>query len=479
MNNHSGEQHTSYWPSYYRDKKRHRTLAFLSPQYDNEENVIAYYVYTENHDTYFVDSLESLLDLAFKESLDIYVHRISVKRKTNDFIWLKESESMGATIIIPHSSGIISNITYKRSNKVAKVIATCAWGYKHPPSMSFLLALRHIFDYIDIGEYPSQGSLGQELMIEWHRLQGKKRYHRPNHHLRHKLFSDGSGGRRDDFDLSCDLDLEYQSDINNSYAAQASSGVPVDTCETIRLINWYTEDLSELQEYKVSFCQARITIPDGSREKFGPFYTRSEFGKLSWQSKPGVYYGWWWSPMLKRCVDVGYKVEIGFCYCWRDLDRFLELWADNLIEARQHFSHEGMTLEEDLCKGIIVSAIGYFAMRDEKQILVGREHKQEGDEPYLDLLAECDESMITDYFIRTIQTPNSNQLTQVAYYVIMKNNIELYDRALAEEAAGNYVISTYYDMVATKDFPTQPIGKSKGQWKFKVVPVTKKEDRYV
>lgn len=460
--------HTSVWPPYYPSKLRDRTLAFILPVYDNDtELIVAYTLVMEDKTRHIVSTLDELLRLGFTFNLDIYTVRLFGKR---GFIWFRDAIQIGAEAILTQSSHTVSMISFKgrlyNSRRVLKVISVRSWGYTELPSSEFIDALRNVFNEYKHGVYPSAASLGHVAMVMWHKKQGKKRYHRPSVPLRHKLMTKGSGGRKDDFGLFEQVGQEYISDINNSYAAQSIAGVPVSGCEHVGMGDMWSSDLTQLEEYKACFMQARITITPDNIRKFSPFYIRDEHNQLRWQNKPGVYVGWWWSKMIVRCLQAGYKVEMGFAYCWRDLDTFLAAWVYEIVGMREHFKELGLELEEQLSKRIIVSAIGCFAIHDTKSVIVAARLSPD-DEPFLDLEVEGYESMRTPYFIHVVINLNDYHLTQVAYFIIMCNNIELYDRCIAEELAGNMVLRTYYDMVATRDPPTQPLSRDIGAWKQK------------
>lgn len=453
--------HVSQWPSYYRDIPRDRNLAYIELTDDT-----VYTLTTEDVEKIVIDSYKKLIEVGFELNLDIYIHKLFGR---SGFLWIDEAIDSGASARIAQSSNVCTILSIKgEKNKIVKIISVVAWGENLPPTIHFIKALRAIFDKYGHGTYPSASSLGQAAMIDWHKQLGLKRFYRPSSMLRQKLFKYGSGGRVDDLDLYKEYSKKYTADICNSYASQAYSGVPIGKHETIRLIDWYTNDMSEIEEYSACFCQSRITIPeDLPIRKFSPFYIRREDGRLKWENRPGTYTGWYWSPMLRRCIEIGYKVEIAFCYCWKELNHFLKNWVVEVIGLREYFRNKYMYLEEEICKRIIVSAIGVFAMRDSEQTIITENNKQEGDIRFLDLQIEGLEPMATDYYVRTRHKPDSNNLTQVAYFIIMKNNIELYDRCIAEEMEGNIVIRTYFDSISTMYPPTQPTGKGIGEWKIK------------
>lgn len=456
--------HTSYYPAYYRDP-RTRTLAWILPIYDEQEYIVAYTLYILDREKYIVTSYDELVSWAFHFKLDVYTNKLF---GNGAFIWTAEAISKGAKIHVSPSSKIANKITVfgtshnKRSQ--IQIVSVSGWGYNSHPDKHFMGALKNVLDYYGHGIYTSAASLGQNAIADWHRQQKLPRYHRPSRMLRHKLFKYGSGGRADDWGLAKQVKAKFQIDLNNSYAAQAKSGVPVLGCESIGLVDHYTDDTTLLEEYTTAFVQARITVT-ADVGKFAPFYLRDELGELHWVTDAGVYEGWWWSNMLARCMQRGCKVEIAFAWCWRELDTFLSPWVDEIVAMRQHFKEEGKELEEDISKRIIVSAIGCFGTHDCTVTIVTAENAVEGDEPFLDLQVDGYDSMYTGYYLHTEDKPDANHLTQVAYYIIMRNNIALFDRALEEEQTGNLVIKTYYDAIYLERESKLPTGRGIGEWK--------------
>ena len=471
-----GHNHVSQSFAYARQVPRLRVLAYLQPVYvEYTEKVVAYIVRLETGSRFLVKSHQQLVELMVIEHLDVYVKELYGKR---GYIWLEEAiASKDCKGFIAESSKQLVSLSIrhkngKKSRTTVKIISARCWEYDCTVDMEFLRTIRMVFDLYGWGVHPSPGALGYESMSQHHKSQGFRPISRPSAMLRKKLFDYSSGGRADDFSLSTQYRKVWVSDADNSYASQAANGVPSGRevpCECIGFKDVFTSDTTILEEFRASWCQARITIPVDFHNKISPIYKRESSGLLRWITTPGVYEGYWWSDMIARCIRAGFIVELAYCWCWRELDKFLVEWILEIIELREWLRNQPKYKRvADIVKRIIVSAIGRFGMHDSTTTLILREHRQEGDEPFMNLNAVDDEPLSTPYYTRTVDEPDSKNLTQVASYIIMKNNVALYDRAIGEELNGNEVISTNYDSIVTTKPPTLEVSRGLGKWKVEV-----------
>jgi hypothetical protein len=89
---------------------------------------------------------------------------------------------------------------------------------------------------------------------------------------------------------------------------------------------------------------------------------------------------------------------------------------------------------------------------------VVRDRRQPGDTPLI-----IDDSPIngggfgSGYYIHRTEHPNSPQLTQIQYYIVMKGNVKLYQRVSEEFRLGSNVLGSDYDAVTTEDYPRAPL----------------------
>lgn len=450
-------EHTSSWPRYFPTSKRERELAFAIPLYDErEETIEGYRVLDRRERWYCATSLAELQAIAVNNNFDIYLSKLY---GTRGFVWLREAINSGTfTAFIANSSRQLVQLSFRHGRKTYKFIAVGNWGSNAIISLDFLNALYNVQEAYGHGIFASPASLGHAGLLASMQANKVGRVHRPSHMLREKLRKYSSGGRADDFHLASMYDVAYEADFDNSYGTQASLGVPSSRLGKVYCIGMedvYNNTLEVLSAYHAAcgFCQAQITIPDGFGGKFSPFYTRRSDESLEWTTEPGTYTGYWWSDMLRRCEEIGFSVQLGKCWLWTELDPFMADWVQGLIRLRQYFKQQFMDTEEKIVKGIIVSAIGRFGISNETLTLQTQETRKEGDTRWLDLNASEFEPMVTPYYVRSVTDYNANHLSQVASYIIMKNNLALYDKALSEELAGNTVISTNYDALYLEQYP--------------------------
>lgn len=456
--------HVSMWPDFFPRKKRERLIAWLILLAGTK----TYEVRVENGWVFFVHDWAEMRGLALQLRLDVYTWKLLKFAYLDDAV-----HDAKARVHIINSSKQIGSITiYGDRNAQAKILSCSSWGWREEPTEFFVKALRLIFDTFDYGTHPSPGSLGQNALKTMLRPAPGEiphRYSRPSSMLRHRLFEYGSGGRSDDFHLYEEYDVVYEQDFDNHYANMALKGVPVDGYERFGLAGFPDTDLEIMGEYRLCYVECWITVQRDNIRKFSPFYIRNG-GQLSWCTNPGTYHGYYWSPTIKACLDAGYEVEIGAGWGWRTLDQFLEPLILAAIGLREYFkAMAAIALEEDreedyrlfsLCadmtKGLIVSTLGRFGMRDYRLELVPEEAYQDGDEPMLDMeyVPAKHGSPTTGYYLHRVEEPDANHLTQILYYIISQANLALYKRCLEEEENGNTVIMTNYDALICTGPPT-------------------------
>lgn len=345
----------SRWPDFFPRQPRERTLAYLIGQSLTVRSSDG------GHSTYMIYDYERLKEMMFALNLDVYVWKFVGK---NGFRWfsdvMEDVENGKATVNMANSSKTVVSIALKGlRNRVVKILSTATWGWRKDPTMDFLNGLWNVFDAFDYGIHPSPGSLGTNA-VKTTLAPTNTRYVRPGNVLRRELFEFGCGGRSDEFDEPQEYYDAYQFDFDNHYATVAQEGVPAQRPQIIgRSGVWQPIDV--ISEFATAFCQVRVTVP--MELDVSPFYIRSKDGQLHWIKEPGVYEWWLWKEMIQCCIDAGCIVEVGYCYCWKELDYFLNPFIEGALEVREYFKSKGMKLEEGMTKSAIVATFGSFGMR--------------------------------------------------------------------------------------------------------------------
>src|SRR5579885_3376452 len=371
------EEHVSLWPKYFPEKPRQRNLAIGLRLYDEKENVIGYKIVDENENYYDILSHDNCMVYIRDNNVDLYISELYGK---NGYLWLDTAlDSDNCTAIIANSSKTLTSLSFKLGRGSYRIASIGNWTGGARLSSDFLKQLRGVFNTYGHGVHTSPSGLGYYGILDFMLLANIGKFSRPNHMLRSKIRKHSSGGRSDDFSLSQQYRQVYEIDVNNSYAAQAINGVPTHRIGHMMsrgLENYFNGSLNDIKEYAIGYCQARITIPTNFRGKISPFYIRDDEGLLQWVTKPGTYISYYWSPMLIECEKAGFKVELARCWLWTELDTFLREWALDAIRLRDFYKEQGMELEADIFKLLIVSAIGRFGMSNETLYLVTEKHRQ-------------------------------------------------------------------------------------------------------
>lgn len=342
----------SRWPDFFPRNKRERTLAYLS------NGVLTIRGADGSPTTQIVWDYEHLKMLMFDNNIDVYVWKFVGKNGLPYF-----GEIMGderATINMANSSKTITSISIKGPrNRVVKILSTSTWGWRKEPTMVFLNALWNVFDAFDYGVHPSPGSLGTNG-VKSTLAETQTRYTRPGNVLRRELFKFGSGGRADEFNEPGEYEDAYQFDFDNHYATVAQEGVPAQRPQIVgRRGVW--KPTSAIDPFTTAFCQVKVIVPTGV--KVPPFYIREKSGHLKWVNEPGIYEWWMWKEMIECAVDAGCEVWVGYCYCWKELEYFLNPFIEGALEIRDYFKSKSMKLEEKMTKSAVVAMFGSFGMR--------------------------------------------------------------------------------------------------------------------
>lgn len=342
----------SRWPDFFPRKHRERGLAYLIGM-----DLVVRHM-DGSFTSYIVWDYGTLRQLMFDHNVDVYVHKFVGK---NGIKWFGEiMDDDRNTINMANSSRTIVSIAMKGPrNRVCKILSTTTWGWRKDPTPDFLNSLQRVFDAFDYGVHPSPGSLGTNV-IRGTLSETHTRYTRPGNMLRRELFTYGSGGRSDEYETPQEYDSAFQFDWDNHYATVAKDrGVPTARPQVVGLRGaWQPYDI--IKEFATAFCQVRVTVP--TTLDTAPFYIRHKDG-LHWIMDPGVYEWWLWKEMIDCCVEAGCTVEVGYCYCWKELDYFLNPFIDGALEIRDEFKRKGMKLEAKMTKSCIVAAFGSFGMR--------------------------------------------------------------------------------------------------------------------
>lgn len=450
-------EHVSRWPAYdLPDNDEPRLLAIW-----NDEGG---YLTTEEGEVIYYTDPENFIYWITENRVYLFVERLmtqkGLKEPFNDI-----SRDERSRTYCTRTGGVVG--IYIKSRYSSWIIDKRVWDYGESDSDSdFLRTIRLAYRFN--GRYAATpGSLGERKLRET--LPKGTKYSRPNTMLRTVLLSNKVGGRSDTVEEKKHYGELYEEDINGAY--------PDASCETIdpsehhiRFGTTYSliskEFLSKFFSY---FVQATVSIPSTLRIKFGPLAVRDKDGRLHYPTQPGhIFEGWWWREELERAISAGMEVTVHHGYGWRHSSNWMMEWAVKMYKLRQSIGDEKVAT---LIKKEMVACIGRMGMAPEQLTLVDKEHRKDGDIPVIIPDANAFESSISDYYIHIEPDPDSNRLTHINSYIVMKTRCVLYDRIIAHMESENEVVASNYDAVYTR-YPSkvsEKVGIELGYWKRHVI----------
>jgi len=229
-----------------------------------------------------------------------------------------------------------------------------------------------------------------------------------------------------------------------------------------------TTDSSTLDPFHSYYAYCIAQIPLSTPQKFGPLPSRQDDGRLSYPTETGtIIEGWYWKEEIQRARDAGYIVDVYKGYGWYTSSDWLKEWALHMYKLRSETEGD----VKDIIKKETVAALGRFGISPETLTLVKEEDYQDGDIPVPISDARAWESSISGYYIHVTPDPDSNHLTHIYFYILMKARCALYDRMLKEEAARVEVVASNYDSyyTTTPTGLTTQRGLGIGEWKSRVI----------
>lgn len=350
---------------------------------------------------------------------------------------------------------------YIKSRRSAWLVERRIWDNESGrPDREFLLTLNMVFKRNGMSR-ATPGSLGEAKIRET--LPRGTRYNRPNHMLRSTILQNNVGGRADTIEQKKLYDTFYECDINSAYIY--CSQETIDPAEHPKRFH----GISGTDRFFSYFAHITFSIPPGRRIKFGPLAIRED-KLLHFVTEEGVEYeGWYWKEEIDRALVAGYQIEMDYGYGWEKGSDWLQTWAQSMHAMKMATTGK----EKEIIKRMGVAAIGRFGMAPEKLSLVHYKDRKPKDslmdgESYVSILikdAGPEESSITDYFIHIEPDINSNRLTHISSYIIMKCRCELYDRMMKEEENENTILASNYDSYYVIHPSSLYKGTELGEWK--------------
>lgn len=448
--------HVSRWPSYdLPEKDLERTLA----------------VWNEDHDCAIIYETGEVI---FWFDVDQFIHEITTRHMyifayrlidKHHFSHLEELLNDRRVKAYCSRTGHVVGI-YCKSKYSAWIIGREQWDDGLcPPDKAFLDTISKVY-HINGRYAPTPGSLGERKIRAT--LPKGTRFNRPSQMLRRVLIANKIGGRADTKVLKQGFEVLYENDGNAFYPAMSMETINPDEHPTRFGNRIDTTDQSTLDPFFSYFAHCVVSIPLKSHTKFGSLPVHTKGDTVRYPTDPGtILEGWWWKEELDQARADGWIVEVYEGYGWYTSSDWLRQWALDMYRLRSET--EGKVRE--IIKKETVAALGRFGISPETLTLVKEEDYQDGDlvVPIQD--ARAWESPISGYYIHVTPNPNSNALTHIYFYILMKARCVLRARILEEESAGNQVIASNYDAYYTIE-PSRVVhsrGSDIGQWKESVI----------
>ena len=450
-------EHVSQWPSYdLPEKDTKRTLALWNEQH----NCVV--IYETGEVIFYLDNEQFIHEIT-ERHLYIFAYRLIDKHY---FAPLEELLHDRRTKAYCSRTGHVVGV-YCKSKYSAWIIDSAVWDDRIlPPDKRFLETIAEVYR-VNGGRYAATpGSLGERQIRSF--LPKGTRFNRPTQALRRILLTNKVGGRADTKVEKAHFGVLYEQDLNSAYPAMSMETINPAERPTRFGNRIDTADSSTLDSFYSYYARCVISIPLKVQQKFGPLPYRQEDGRLSYPTEPGtVFEGWFWKEEVQRARDAGYLVDVDKGYGWYTSSDWLKEWALHMYKLRSETEGD----VKDIIKKETVAALGRFGISPETLTLVKEEDYQEGDIPVPIADARAWESSISGYYIHVTPDPDSNHLTHIYFYILMKARCALYDRILEEELASVSVVASNYDSYYTVS-PTALTtrrGLDIGEWKQRAI----------
>lgn len=453
--------HVSRWPSYdLPEKDKPYTLAVWN---ESRRCVI---IYKTGEVIYFQD-------------VDVFIHEITTRRCYVFGYRLIDKKFFSILEELLHDNGrhpprakafcsrtghVVG--VYIKSKYSAWIIGREQWDDGLcPPDKAFLDTITEVYR-VNNRYAATPGSLGERKIREY--LPKGTRFNRPSQMLRRVLFTNKVGGRADTTVLKKQFKVLYEEDGNAFYPAMSMETINPGEHPTRFGDHIDCTDKDVLEQFFSYFAHAIVSIPLDSRVRFGSLPTHSRNDTVRYNTEPGtVLEGWWWKEELDQARSDGWLVEVYEGYGWYTSSDWLKAWALHMYQLRS----ETKGKIKEIIKKETVAALGRFGVAPETLTLVKEEDYQDGDLAVPITDARAWESPISGYYIHVTPNPNSNALTHIYFYILMKARCALRARMLAEELVGRQVIASNYDSyyLTQPTGLTQQVGSGIGEWKQRVI----------
>lgn len=420
----------SYWPEY-ASKPRNRVIAV----WDRDRLV------TEHGDIHMPTSYTNFVDILFKNKLDLYCNSIL------SFQYIPEAVEAGDEVLAT-ARREVCGLRIKRGRETRWVGEIKTWG-RLVGTATALQDIRLLMQLCGVGTYISPSALGQAVWRSVWQGEQARRVSRPPGALRESLLSNLVGGRADLFVTGEHHEILYEIDLRSAYAAQCVA-LPVGTA--VRIPASTSLDYCNTA-YLTWYSRCEITI--FATLVMGVFPLRQK-DKTVYPVERGSYTVWLWKEEALEAEKAGCGISILQGWGWVKSDSTSALWAARMNALRDEAQNERVA---DMLKAAIVAAIGRHGMGPWRYTVIHERYATPDDLPMIW------EHGLSIFWLRKTYDYDSSQLTHWYSYIMAKCRTTLYQRMMAEQAAGNQVIASNYDAIYLRRPTMLPTGGELGEWR--------------
>jgi hypothetical protein len=399
------------WPPYVEKRKTERTIAII----------VGTSLYTEMGEYLDVQTFTSFVDILFSRNLLVFTASLTNKEIFPYLVQCVQDEN---TKVVCNKEGVATSVRIQRKSSSRWIVPASSWD--KVIDRNFMSDMRHVYNYIGVGEKPTPSSSGTALLSqEWARNHFA-RIASVNGMCRDMLFQFRNGGRCDLFAAKeAHFDSLVELDMASAYLAHLLR-MPIGTS-----IRSYGNDLWHFWTF---FCECTVTIT--SELALGPFPMRKQkSSKIKYPTLPGVYQVHLWREQIEDCLAVGCQVTMQHGYGWHTYTEDTTTSCQRLYQLRVNAPTDDI---EHAIKKVTTSAIGRFGTHNTFYSLVSEEDSLEGEQALLN-----DQQRATSWYVHAEEDFTGPSMIHWYSYNMMQCARTLYRYALPYAKEGRLVMTNY------------------------------------
>jgi hypothetical protein len=433
------------YPRFLVKTKPKRVLAYMDMIID--DGIYVPFLFTEGGETYRVESYAAFKPLCFRDNLLVFTSSVP------SFPWL--DEAIKEDQVMCTKKGTPTSIRLKEGAKTRWVGTFNSWDME--PGLLSIMLIRKFLDYLDVGDYPTIGAVGNATMNTMWSQYLLPRHTTMNGYAESFMREHMVGGRVDTPGLDNRYERLIEYDLTSAYLSNYTRQ-PTGTSVFFRspkVISQSGHRLS-IDQFVTYFASCTVKIQNDHVLPLGPFplrVTRKGKPGVEYPTEPGEYIAYLWKEQVELCRGLGLHVSVHYGFGWWELTYDTEAWCEHMYQQKVRAPTK---VDEELTKRAINAAIGRQAMAPMYYSLVSEEHATP-DELFRPIVENGE---AYPYYVRIREDFDSANMLHWNAYTLMKTSVQVFEMALPF-ARDRRLVCTNYDSVTVLpgDDPCEEYGE--------------------